>query len=325
MNESSIDQGQLTAVKEKLDKLKEQVNRIIIGQDELIKQLVLSLMVQGHVLIEGVPGLAKTTLIKAFADSLHASFARIQFTPDLLPADIIGTEIYQPKTQDFSVKKGPLFAQLILADEINRAPAKVQSALLEAMQEKQITIGEQTYQLTRPFIVMATQNPIEQVGTYPLPEAQMDRFLFKLVMDYPKVEEEKEIITRFLSSEPIQLNTVFDIKELIEIKQVVESVYIDPKIIDYIIKLVDATRSPNDNDLKNWIEFGASPRASLNLSLASRANALLNGRSFVTPQDIKEVAFPILRHRLLLSFEAQAQNITADQIIEKLLTHVAIA
>lgn len=301
--------------------------KVIVGQTYLIERLLMGLIAGGHVLVEGVPGLAKTTAVKALAKTISASFQRIQFTPDLLPADILGTQIYDPKSQDFLVKKGPLFHQIILADEINRAPAKVQSALLEAMQERQITIGEQTFILEEPFVVMATQNPIEQEGTYPLPEAQVDRFMFKLKLTYPTREEERKIIQQVTQASGFEsIRSVISPAELIAYRGLVKKVHVDPKIDDYIVRLVYATREPSKlkKDLSPFIQHGASPRASINLYEAARVQAFMKGRDYVVPQDVKSLAMDVLRHRIILTFEAEAEGITTDQIVKDLLDLVEV-
>ena len=301
--------------------LKSEIKRRIVGQDHIIDRVIIGLLCNGHILLEGVPGIAKTTLIKAITEVIGLSFQRIQFTPDLLPADLIGTLIYNPKTQDFQTKKGPLFANVILADEINRAPAKVQSALLEAMQEHQVTIGETTHKLDKPFLVLATQNPIEQEGTYHLPEAQIDRFMFKLLMEYPTYIEEKMVIEKVFS--PVELKELISKEDINRSQKLIEQVYIDEKVIEYIIKIVFATRIPKEYGLdESLLEYGASPRATLALHHASRAHAFLKNRHFVIPDDVKAIASDVLRHRLLLSYEAEAENITTDQIVQKVLAAI---
>ncbi len=306
----------------------QEMERIMVGQRYLIDRLILGLLTGEHILVEGVPGLAKTTAVKTLAQTVKANFKRIQFTPDLLPADLIGTQVYQPKTEDFVVKKGPLFANIILADEINRAPAKVQSALLEAMEERQITIGGETFPLPDPFMVMATQNPIEQEGTYPLPEAQVDRFVFKLKIDYPSKEEEKQIIQRVSSSNNhSKVNAVIHPEEIAKAREVYESIYIDENLQDYIVNLVAATRSPethNLNSLKAMIQYGASPRASIFLNRVSKAYAFMQGRGYVVPHDIKTIGFDILRHRIILTYEAEAENVTPDDILKKLFDTIEV-
>ena len=303
------------------------MDKVIVGQKHLVESLLIALLSKGHILLEGVPGLAKTLAIKTLSDLIKADFSRIQFTPDLLPADVIGTMIYSQKNEDFHIRKGPVFANLILADEINRAPAKVQSALLEAMQERQVTIGDKTYSLEEPFMVLATQNPIEQEGTYPLPEAQVDRFMLKVVIDYPKKEEEKLIIRQNLTKEHPRVEAVISTRDIIEARDVVHQVYIDEKIEKYIIDIVFATRYPQDyklDDLKDMISFGASPRASINLALASRAYAFIKRRGYVIPEDVRAVCYDVLRHRIGLSYEAEANSLSAEEIITDILNQVEV-
>lgn len=303
------------------------MDKVIVGQKHLVESLLIALLSRGHILLEGVPGLAKTLAIKTLSDLIKADFSRIQFTPDLLPADVIGTMIYSQKNEDFHIRKGPVFANLILADEINRAPAKVQSALLEAMQERQVTIGDKTYSLEEPFMVLATQNPIEQEGTYPLPEAQVDRFMLKVVIDYPKKEEEKLIIRQNLTKEQPRVEAVISTRDIIEARDVVHQVYIDEKIEKYIIDIVFATRYPQDyklDDLKDMISFGASPRASINLALASRAYAFIKRRGYVIPEDVRAVCYDVLRHRIGLSYEAEANSLSAEEIITDILNQVEV-
>ncbi|MDO4410114.1 MAG: MoxR family ATPase [Akkermansia sp.] len=310
-----------------ISSLREEIAKVVIGQQLLIDKLILSLLCKGHVLLEGVPGLAKTLSVKALAGTLHAQFSRIQFTPDLLPADLIGTMIYNPEDRAFSAKKGPIFANLILADEINRAPAKVQSALLEAMQERQVTLGENTYQLPDPFLVLATQNPIDQEGTYQLPEAQMDRFLFKVLVTYPTRAEELQVLELMASSAPAPTTTpVTSPEQVATSRNLVNQIYIDAAVRGYIVDLVRATRLPESVDakLKGLIRAGASPRATINMALAARAHAFMHHRSFVTPQDVKDLAHDILRHRILLSYEAEAENISTDDVIEHILNKVPV-
>lgn len=303
------------------------MNRVIVGQKHLVNSLLIGLLSDGHILLEGVPGLAKTLAIKTLAQLIEAKYSRIQFTPDLLPADLIGTMIYSQRSEEFHVKHGPVFANFILADEINRAPAKVQSALLEAMQERNVTIGDQTYKLPNPFLVMATQNPIEQEGTYPLPEAQVDRFMLKVIISYPSKEEEKEIIARNIF-EPIKTDkAVISIQEILESRQVVREVYIDEKIAKYIVDIVFATRFPDQYglaELKEMIEFGSSPRASINLALAARSYAFIKRRGYVIPEDIRAVCHDVLRHRIGLSYEAEANNLTSEEIISEILNRVEV-
>lgn len=303
------------------------MDRRIVGQKHLVDSLLIALLCNGHILLEGVPGLAKTLAIKTLASLVSAKYSRVQFTPDLLPADVVGTLIYSVKKESFEVKKGPIFANFVLADEINRAPAKVQSALLEAMQERQVTIGDDTYRLPDPFLVMATQNPIEQEGTYPLPEAQVDRFLLKVVIGYPNKEEEKSIIRQNIKSEQTSVNPVIDPKEIIEVQKIVEKIYLDEKIENYIVDIVFATRQPSKyglNDLQSIISFGASPRASISLALASRAYAFLQGRGYVIPEDVRSVCHDVMRHRIGLTYEAEANNISADEVITDILDKVVV-
>jgi MoxR-like ATPase len=306
----------------------QEMERIMVGQRYLIDRLILGLLTGEHILVEGVPGLAKTTAVKTLAQTIEANFKRIQFTPDLLPADLVGTQIYQPKTEEFVVKKGPLFANIILADEINRAPAKVQSALLEAMEERQITIGGETFPLPDPFMVMATQNPIEQEGTYPLPEAQVDRFVFKLKINYPSKEEEKQIIQRVSSSNNhSKVNAVIHPEDIAKAREVYESVYIDENLQDYIVNLVAATRSPETHNLKSlkpMIQYGASPRASIFLNRVAKAYAFMQGRGYVVPHDIKTIGFDILRHRIILTYEAEAENVTPDDVLKKIFDTIEV-
>ena len=287
-------------------KLTDEIGKIMVGQHYLIERLLIGILANGHILVEGVPGLAKTTAVKTLAQAIDISFQRIQFTPDLLPADLTGTQIYLPKTGDFTVKKGPLFSNIILADEINRAPAKVQSALLEAMQERQITIGGETFKLEEPFLVMATQNPIEQEGTYPLPEAQVDRFMLKLRVTYPNKSEEKEIMQRIAHRTPVEISPVTTPSEILESREVVDQIYLDDKLQDYIVDIVFATREPKAHgiNIEEMIAYGASPRASIYLNQAAKAYAFLQGRGYVTPQDIKSIGLDVLRHRVLLTYEA---------------------
>jgi MoxR-like ATPase len=302
-----------------------EVKKVIVGQDYLVERLLIGLLADGHILIEGVPGLAKTTAVKALAAALKTGFQRIQFTPDLLPADLIGTQMYEPRSAEFTIKKGPLFSNIILADEINRAPAKVQSALLEAMQERQVTIGETTFGLGDPFLVMATQNPIEQEGTYPLPEAQVDRFMLKLRIKYPNKAEEREIIKR-QSGAVAAVLPVATPEDIIAARAVVEKIYLDDKLLDYIVELVFATREPRVSgiNIDNLIHFGASPRASISMTRAARAYAFLQGRGYVIPQDIKSIGLDVLRHRILLSYEAEAEDLTTDDIILKIFENVEV-
>jgi len=309
-----------------VNSVRNEIAKVLVGQRELVDGLLMGLFARGHILIEGVPGLAKTSAVKALASSVKADFKRIQFTPDLLPADLMGTEIFRPKTGDFTIKKGPIFHNIILADEINRAPSKVQSALLEAMQERQVTIGGTTFKLEEPFLVMATQNPIEQEGTYPLPEAQVDRFMLKLVMDYPEKSEEKEIMEKVGFEKPLVINEIINPLQLDEIVALIKEIFVDEKLKDYIIDLVFATRKPKDYnmDIAEYIQFGASPRATIFLSLIARAYAFLQGRAYVTPQDIKTVAPDVLRHRIILTYEAEAEDITTEQIIGRIFDSVEV-
>ena len=303
------------------------MDQIIVGQKHLVESLLIGLLSDGHVLLEGVPGLAKTLAIKTLASLIDAQYSRVQFTPDLLPADVIGTMVYSQKDESFQVKKGPVFANFVLADEINRAPAKVQSALLEAMQERQVTIGKQTFLLPEPFLVLATQNPIEQEGTYPLPEAQVDRFMLKVVIDYPKLEEEKLIIRQNINGENFNVKPILKADEILEARKVVRQVYLDEKIERYIVDIVFATRYPEKYDLKelkDMIGFGGSPRASINLALAARTYAFIKRRGYVIPEDVRAVAHDVLRHRIGLTYEAEASNITSDEIISKILNKVEV-
>ncbi len=303
------------------------MDQVIVGQKHLVDSLMIGLLSNGHILLEGVPGLAKTLAIKTLASLIEAKYSRIQFTPDLLPADVMGTMIYSQAKEQFQIKKGPIFANFVLADEINRAPAKVQSALLEAMQERQVTIGEQTFKLDDPFLVMATQNPIEQEGTYPLPEAQVDRFMLKVIIGYPKKEEEKLIIRQNISGRKIDIKPVLQPSEIIEAREIVQKVYIDEKIERYIVDIVFATRFPQDyglGELKEMISFGASPRASISLALAARAYAFLKQRGYVIPEDVRAVCHDVLRHRIGLSYEAEANNMTAEEIISEILNKVEV-
>jgi MoxR-like ATPase len=307
--------------------LKAEIGKVIVGQDYLIDRLIIGILSNGHVLLEGVPGLAKTLTINTLAQALDTSFQRIQFTPDLLPADLIGTLIYNQKDGDFIIKKGPVFANIILADEINRAPAKVQSALLEAMQEKQVTIGDETFKLPRPFLVMATENTFEQEGTYPLPEAQVDRFMLKLKVGYPTIEEERRILDRMAHSvTEIAVNSVLHPDEILEARQIVDEIYIDEKIKDYILAIIFATREPEkyNLDIADYIQYGASPRATIFLTMGARAHAFMQGRGYVTPQDVKSIAPDILRHRVIVSYEAEAEELTSEDLIEKILSEIPV-
>ena len=303
------------------------MDQVIVGQKHLVESLLIGLLSDGHVLLEGVPGLAKTLAIKTLASLIDAQYSRIQFTPDLLPVDVIGTMVYSQKDETFQVKKGPVFANFVLADEINRAPAKVQSALLEAMQERQVTIGKETFKLPEPFLVLATQNPIEQEGTYPLPEAQVDRFMLKVVIDYPKLEEEKLIIRQNINGDKLSVKPILKADEIIEARKVVRQVYLDEKIEKYIVDIVFATRYPEKYDLKelkDMIGFGGSPRASINLALAARSYAFIKRRGYVIPEDVRAVAHDVLRHRIGLTYEAEASNMTSDEIVSKILNKVEV-
>ena len=304
-----------------------EVGKVIVGQKYLIERLLIGILSNGHVLLEGVPGLAKTMSVVTLAKALQAGFQRIQFTPDLLPADLIGTLIYNPKSGDFTVRKGPIFTNIVLADEINRAPAKVQSALLEAMQERQVTIGDQTFKLDDPFLVLATQNPIEHEGTYPLPEAQVDRFMFKLNITYPDKKEEREIMERMaLTKKDFSVNPVISPKDILRLRALVDEIYIDDKIKDYIIDIVFASRDPKayNLELEEFIEYGASPRATIYLTLAAKAHAFIKGRGFVTPQDVKSIGMDVLRHRVIVTYEAEAEEINSEGIIQKIFDNVEV-
>ncbi|MCB9385158.1 MAG: MoxR family ATPase [Bryobacterales bacterium] len=310
-----------------LGQIRGEIAKIIVGQQDLIEKLILGLLCNQHILIEGVPGLAKTLSVTTLARAMRASFQRIQFTPDLLPADLIGTLIYNPRDQDFTVRKGPVFANIILADEINRAPAKVQSALLEAMQERQVTIGDQTYPLPSPFLVLATQNPIDQEGTYPLPEAQVDRFMLKLKVVYPTKEQELDILRRMARSEPLEpIAPLISPEDILRLRKLCDTVYMDAKIEEYIVNLIEATRNPAAYrlDIGDLIRFGASPRATIFLAMASRAHALLAGRGYVTPQDVKSIAMDVLRHRVILTYEAEAEEKTSEDLIRRVLDTVEV-
>lgn len=303
----------------------EQVSQRVVGQQAMVERLLIALLTGGHVLLEGVPGLAKTLTVRTLAETVRTSFSRIQFTPDLLPADVIGTQVFDQKSATFSVKRGPIFANIVLADEINRAPAKVQAALLEAMQEKQVTIGGTSFPLDEPFLVLATQNPIEQEGTYPLPEAQVDRFMLKLKVGYPTRTEEREIMRRMAGGEPIKVKAVASPEQLLSARREIAGLFLDDRLVEYIVDLVHATRTPADSGLKELaplIEYGASPRATIALAQASRAHAFLRGRDFVSPDDVKAIAPDVLRHRVLLTFEADAEDVTSDDVIERVLAVV---
>ena len=312
---------------EHFDRLLTEIRRVIVGQEQLLRKMLVGLLADGHILLEGVPGLAKTTAVACLARAIHTRFQRIQFTPDLLPADIMGTMVFQPKDGSFVVKKGPIFSNLVLADEINRAPAKVQSALLEAMQERQVTIGEQTFPLDRPFMVLATQNPIEHEGTYPLPEAQVDRFMLKLLVGYPSREEERLILDRMAPQRDIpQVGQVLEPEQVFAARAVLDEIYMDDKVKDYIVSVVHATRAPAEFGLAvgDWIEYGASPRASIYLALGARAVAFLAGRGYVTPQDVKDIAPDVLRHRVIVSYEAEAEEKTSEDVVRHVLDHVPV-
>ncbi|MEA2077248.1 MAG: MoxR family ATPase [Candidatus Marinimicrobia bacterium] len=311
-----------------LDTIQNELKKVLIGQEKMVQRLLIGLLAEGHILLEGVPGLAKTLAVKSLAQAIHTTFHRIQFTPDLLPSDLIGTLIYNQKESSFDVKKGPIFANIILADEINRSPAKVQAALLEAMQEKQVTIGDKTYPLQEPFLVLATQNPIEQEGTYPLPEAQVDRFMLKVKVDYPSQEEEMDMLTLMTSNVlPEKISSVVKPKQIMDARNIVRSIYVDEKIHKYVTDIVFATRYPekyNIESITGLIDVGASPRASLNLVLAAKAHAFLQHRGYVTPEDIHEIGMDVLRHRVLLSFEAEAEDVTVEDIIQTVFDTIPV-
>ncbi|TWU38221.1 AAA family ATPase [Novipirellula artificiosorum] len=313
---------------EKLDQVRGEIGQLVVGQTTLIDRLLLALLCDGHVLLEGVPGIAKTLTVNSLAKAIHADFSRIQFTPDLLPSDLTGTLVYDPRNHSFSPEKGPVFANLLLADEVNRSPAKVQSALLEAMQEKQVTLGKETFNLPLPFLVLATQNPIEQEGTYALPEAQVDRFMFKLKIGYPSMDDELQIMQRMATTKAAyEINPVLTLDELMQMREALESTFLDEKIERYIVRLVDCTRHPNHYgmDIDRYLRFGASPRASIYLSLAARGNALMQKRDYTVPQDVKDVAHDVLRHRLAISYRAEAESITSDDLLEQMLSTVPVA
>ncbi|MBN1501679.1 MAG: MoxR family ATPase [Spirochaetes bacterium] len=314
-------------VKEKnsvVDAVKKEMGKVIFGQNNLIDRILISFFCDGHILVEGLPGLAKTLTVRSFAKTLSGHFNRIQFTPDILPADLIGTRIYNPKDMEFFTKKGPIFCNILLADEINRAPAKVQSALLQAMEEKNVTIGEDTYKLESPFMVLATENPIEQEGTYPLPEAQLDRFFMKVLVSYPDRVEELDILKNYGSINTDNVNNVITLDEIADIKNVISGIYVDDKLNEYIVNIVSETRKPANADVAQLIDFGASPRASIALMKASRAVAFMKGRGFVTPEDIKEIGADILRHRIILSYEAEAEDITTDDAVKLIFDSVEV-
>ena len=309
-----------------LRNLLDEIRKVMVGQDALIERVIIGLLADGHILLEGVPGLAKTLLIKTLSQAIHADFSRIQFTPDLLPADLIGTQIYNPRTSEFTVHQGPIFANIILADEVNRAPAKVQSALLECMQERQVTIGDQTFTLSDLFLVLATQNPIEQEGTYPLPEAQVDRFMLKVLVDYPTREEERLIVDRMTGFDLPEIKPVVTQEDILRARDVVRSIYVDDKVKEYVLDLVQATRSPENglDDLKPLIAYGASPRASIYLITAARAHAFLRGRGYVAPEDVKQLAGDVLRHRVITTYEAEAESITSTDLVQRILDNVEV-
>ncbi len=318
---------QIKAHSEPFRRLLSEVGRVIVGQEQLMHRMLVGLLGNGHLLIEGVPGLAKTTAVSCLAKGINTGFQRLQFTPDLLPADLIGTLIYRPQDQDFVVQKGPIFSNLILADEINRAPAKVQSALLEAMQERQVTIGGETHLLDEPFLVMATQNPVEQEGTYPLPEAQMDRFMLKVIVEYPNHQEELEILKRMSKTKAsYDVQSVLGPDDVVKARKLVDQIYVDDRVSSYIVDLVIATREPETYGIeaKHLIQYGGSPRASINLTLAAKANAFLSGRGYVTPQDVKDIAHDVLRHRVILTYEAEAEEIRSVDIIDNILSEVKV-
>ena len=309
-----------------IEGLRQEVNKVLVGQEKLLERMLIALITGGHILLEGVPGLAKTTAVKTLAQALGLEFHRISFTPDLLPADVVGTMIFNQKDGTFTPRKGPVFTNLLLADEINRAPAKVQSALLESMQEHQVTIGDNTYRLPQPFLVMATQNPIEQEGTYPLPEAQIDRFMMKCKIVHPSKDDERRIMNRFTRKTDIRVNPVLSAEQILAMREVLDQVYCDEKVGDYILDIVFATRTPEQYGLAigPQIEYGASPRASIYLNLAARANAMLHGRAYATPQDVKEIAHDILRHRIILTYEAEAEEISSEDIVTKILGEIPV-
>ncbi len=310
-----------------VDALNFEISKVIVGQKNMVERLIIALLADGHILLEGVPGLAKTQAITALAKTINAKFSRIQFTPDLLPADVTGTMIYSQREERFTVKKGPVFSNFVLADEINRAPAKVQSALLEAMQERQVTIGEETYKLEEPFLVLATQNPIEQEGTYPLPEAQMDRFMMKVVINYPSKEEEKEILRSQIAARRNEITPVISIKDILRAREIVKEVYLDAKIENYITDIVFATRYPEEyglGKLKSLINYGASPRATINLALASRALAFVRRRGYVIPEDVRSICLDVMRHRVGLTYEAEAENIKSEDIVTEIINRIDV-
>ncbi|HRX16242.1 MAG TPA: AAA family ATPase [Spirochaetota bacterium] len=307
-----------------VQQLRDEIRKVIVGQDYLIDRIIIAFLCDGHILLEGLPGLAKTLAVRAFAKTIDSDFARIQFTPDLLPADILGTQIYNPKTMEFSTKKGPIFSNIVLADEINRAPAKVQSALLEAMEERQVTIGDESFPFSVPFMVLATENPIEQEGTYPLPEAQLDRFFMKCLVHYPTEEEEFQVLNRYSSISVDTIKPVISSAELVKKREFIQSIYIDEKLLRYIVSIVNFTRKPTNPDVARFLEFGASPRASIALMKASRCVAFINGRGFVTPEDIKEIGYDVLRHRIILSYEAEAEDVTNEDVCRMIFDSVEV-
>ncbi|MAT81824.1 MAG: ATPase [Phycisphaerae bacterium] len=329
MNQSDITRisGEVQAASEPFRRLQREIHEVIVGQDQLLNRMIVGILANGHLLIEGVPGLAKTLAVSSLANGIDTSFQRLQFTPDLLPADVIGTLIYRQDTGEFVVNKGPVFANIVLADEINRAPAKVQSALLEAMQEHQVTIGKETHPLPQPFLVLATQNPLEQEGTYPLPEAQVDRFLMKVIVDYPTREEEHQILKRMSSTAPRKaISAVMAPEDILNARRLVDAIYVDDKIERYIVDLVYATREPGtiDRNLTSLVEYGGSPRASLALALCAKANAFLDGRGYVVPQDVKDLALDVLRHRVATTYEAEAEEKTSEDIVKTILDNVRV-
>ncbi|MBI4394804.1 MAG: MoxR family ATPase [Candidatus Omnitrophica bacterium] len=315
------------ASQETIETLFREIGKVIVGQRYLVERLLIGLLADGHVLLEGVPGLAKTMSVRTLAHAIDAKFQRIQFTPDLLPADLIGTLVYNPKDGGFTTKKGPIFANIILADEINRAPSKVQSALLEAMQEHQVTVGESTFPLPEPFMVLATQNPIEQEGTYPLPEAQVDRFMMKLIVSYPNKKEEKEILERMSTGEKIEIEPVLDPKTIFDLRKIVNQIYIDEKVKDYILDIVFATRYPEQfklESLKPLIAYGASPRASIMLTTAAKAHAFLRGRGYATPEDVKQIGLDVLRHRVIVTYEAEAEEVSSEKVVSQIFDQIEV-
>ncbi|OGX06083.1 MAG: ATPase [Omnitrophica bacterium RIFCSPLOWO2_12_FULL_50_11] len=327
--EASIQQigAQVKEAQETVQQIYREIGKVIVGQQYVVERLLMALLADGHVLLEGVPGLAKTLSVRTLADTIDAKFQRIQFTPDLLPADLVGTLVYNPREGSFTTKKGPIFANIILADEINRAPSKVQSALLEAMQERQVTIGENSFPLPEPFLVLATQNPIEQEGTYPLPEAQLDRFMMKLSISYPNRKEEKEILERMSTGEKISVTAVFDPETIVRLRKIVNHIYIDEKVKDYILDIVFATRYPEQyklERLKPLIAYGASPRASIMLTVIAKANAFLRGRGYATPEDVKQIGLDVLRHRVIVTYEAEAEEMTSERIISEIFDHIEV-